>query len=450
MIIEITYMIAFALLALLIYTVIGFIPGTDETSVLLPISLSLILLGIKETYILSFFISAIITLNLTNAMPTALVGLPGGVMSSPMIESSLKIKALGQSAKLIQKMAAACLISVLISVPTSLLIANLIAPYASYIQPYGSYIFIVGAIFLSLTAKNKLLSLFSIIPLAVLFISLRHLYWGLKILPANTTISVSFFLGITIGPLMITLLKLLNKKEFENLRVNEKNQITVPKSTLIKTISPFEILNKDELKQTSILSLIANFLFILSPVGLVILLGNMTYNKFKNNENRDFITITTMSSITQSTYLSGIIIPLFALGIPLSPVSLGPGAALYQAMPRYDLTNNLHYSLSFNDFILACLIGTLVAGILSYLLILKFAPNITKFVLNKIPHEAVLALFVVFTGLLAYMDAGIINVFAVILIAIVSGSLNEKGVNVGVQFMTLYASPIIIDLLSRI
>ena len=81
-----------SLSAFLLYTFIGFIPGTDETSVLVPVSLALVLSGTPPIIILTFFISAIVTLNLTNAMPTALVGLPGGVLSSPMIEHALFLK----------------------------------------------------------------------------------------------------------------------------------------------------------------------------------------------------------------------------------------------------------------------------------------------------------------------------------------------------------------------
>ena len=49
--------IAASLAAVLIYTIIGFVPGTDETSVLLPITLMLVLSGASEVIILSFFIN---------------------------------------------------------------------------------------------------------------------------------------------------------------------------------------------------------------------------------------------------------------------------------------------------------------------------------------------------------------------------------------------------------
>lgn len=434
-------MVLIALLAVVLYTFIGFIPGTDETSVLLPISLTLVLTGIKPILILTFFIASIITLNLTNLMPTALVGLPGGVLSSPMIGHALNVKERGQSAKVIQKMAAAVVIAVVISIPTSLLIAQLIAPFASVIQPYSGLLFVIGAVFLSLLSKNKLLSIISIVPLALTFMAFRHLYWGLNIVESGKSITTSFFLAITIGPLIMSLLSLLNHSLKSKMIKDNFKTIILNESKEKLKINPFKILNKEESKWVIIISFISNFLFILSPVGLIILFGEWVFKRVK--ENKETVAMVVMSALAQSTYLSGIIIPLFALGIPLSPVAIGPGNALFNAPPVYGIENNLHYQLNLNQFLWAITIGGMIAVVLSYFFTNKYAYKITNFVLTKISHEAVLGIFIAFVLLLAYMDAGVINVFGVIALAIISGSLNNLGVNYGVQFMTLYAAPLI-------
>jgi putative tricarboxylic transport membrane protein len=132
-------MLAAIVIATAIYIFIGFIPGTDETSVLLPVTLVIVLAQVHPMVVLAFFISAIVTLNFTNAMPTALAGLPGGVLSSPMIENAIHLKNEGMAAMTIKKMAAGGLISIAISVPLSLLLANLLAPYATLITPYARY-----------------------------------------------------------------------------------------------------------------------------------------------------------------------------------------------------------------------------------------------------------------------------------------------------------------------
>ena len=131
-----------AIAAILLYTFIGFIPGTDETSVLVPVTLALVLAGVSPIVVLTFFIAAIVTLNLTNAIPTALVGLPGGVLSTPMMEHSLYLKEKGRAAETIKKMAAGSGIGTLVSIPVSLAIATAITPYAETLREYGSLLFV--------------------------------------------------------------------------------------------------------------------------------------------------------------------------------------------------------------------------------------------------------------------------------------------------------------------
>lgn len=433
--------------AVAIYTVIGFIPGTDETSVLMPITLTLVLSGFHPAAVLAFFMAAIVTLNLTNTMPTALVGLPGGVMSSPMIEHSIFLKNQGKSALIIRKMAAASFIGVLVALPTSLILASLLAPYGELIKPYAPYLFVFGAIFLSLISKHKLLSLLSIIPLAILFQSLRHLYWGLNVVDSSVTITTSFFLGITIGPLMVSLFSLLNKDTKKTMERDETNVIAIPHESK-QSLNPFKLLTKQETLYAAGSAFLSNFLFVLSPVGLTILFGETVANRIKDPIERSTTAITTMSAMVQSTYLSQLIIPLVAIGIPLSPVAIGPAAALFNADGIFSVDHNIHHILSMTQFALIMVGASILAFIVVYFLIHRYASRITKLILSYIPHEAVLGVFVALILLLSFMDAGIINVFGVLLIGISAGTLNKMGVNYGVQFMTLYAASFIVSTLA--
>lgn len=439
-------MILAALLAVLIYTFIGFIPGTDETSVLMPITLAIVLSGAQPIIILTFFIAAIVTLNLTNAIPTALVGLPGGVMSSPMMEHSLYLKDKGMSAVVIKKMAVGSLIGTIISVPMALILANIIAPYGESVQKFAPLLFFLGAVFLSLISNNKILSLLSILPMAILFMGLRYLYWSTGIIPKDQNITVSFFLGITIGPLIVSLFSLLNKDKRKDMLRRERKRITIPKEGAAgEELNPFKILNRSEIKKASISAFISNFLFVLSPVGLTILIGEAMGNRIEDPVEKSMTTIVCMSALTQSTYLSGIIIPLIGLGVPLSPTAIGPGSALFNAPPVFTVERNLHHILNRWEFNFAIILGAGIGASINYIITNKYASKISNFVLNKIPHEAILGLFISFILLLAYMDAGLVNIFGVLLIGITCGTLNKLGVNYGVQFMTLYAAPWIIE-----
>lgn len=436
--------------ATFLYTVIGFIPGTDETAVLMPITLAVVLSGVHPIVVLTFFISAIISLNLMNAMPTLVVGLPGGVLSTPMIEHAMTMKKAGLTHENIRKAAVGALLGVVTAVPTSLLIANLIAPHAEIIKQYANLLFVTGAIFLSLMGKAKLLSLAMIIPLAMLFQSLRTIYWDLGIIPQDKTVTTSFFLGITVGPLLVNLLSFLTKS------TREQAETTQLKETLIPTVdhtqqtyNPFKIVKKEESISAVLASFFSTFLFVLSPVGITILLGEIVGKRKSDPLEKASASIITMSALAQSTYLSGIIICVVALGIPLSPAAIGPGGALFTAPPIFSMENNIHHVLSQGEFTFAILLGAILSISLVYYLSLRYATQITTFVLTKIPHEAVLGLFIGLVLLLAYMDAGLLNIFGVMLIGFVCGNLNRLGMNYGIQFMTLYAAPYILSLFTR-
>lgn len=436
--------------ATFLYTVIGFIPGTDETAVLMPITLAVVLSGIHPIVVLTFFISAIISLNLMNAMPTLVVGLPGGVLSTPMIEHAMTMKKAGLTHENIRKAAVGALLGVVTAVPTSLLIANLIAPHAEIIKQYANLLFVIGAIFLSLMGKAKLLSLAMIIPLAMLFQSLRTIYWDLGIIPQDKTVTTSFFLGITVGPLLVNLLSFLTKS------TREQAETTHLKETLIssvdhtqQTYNPFKIVKKDESISAVLASFFSTFLFVLSPVGITILFGEIVGKRKSDALEKASTSIITMSALAQSTYLSGIIICVVALGIPLSPAAIGPGGALFTAPPIFSMENNIHHALSQGEFTFAIILGAVLSISLVYYLSLRYATQITTFVLTKIPHEAVLGLFIGLVLLLAYMDAGLLNIFGVMLIGFVCGNLNRLGMNYGIQFMTLYAAPYILSLFTR-
>ncbi len=438
-------MIGAALAAVALYTLIGFIPGTDETSVLLPVTLALVLAGTDPQVVLTFFIAAVVTLNLTNSIPTALVGLPGGVLSAPMIDHALILKREGLAAQTIRKMAAGSVIGTAMSVPLALLIAGAIAPWGAQLREYGSLLFVGGAVVLALLGKNRLLSLLAIVPLGLLFQGVQALYRQTGVLPADGTITVSFFLSITAGPLLLTLLSLLNPTLRAAMPRAGRTPVRITRTQLAgQSLSPRKILTRSELGASAAVSAASTPLFFLSPVALTLLMGEASGARAKDQTTpggRSSRVITSMAALAHSTYLAGVIIPLLAVGLPLSPVAVGPANALFNAPPVLTLDHNLHHLLSSAQFVVAVGVGAVVALVLSYVLAVRYSFRLTAIVTRYVPHEAVLALFLVFVLLLAYLDAGLVNVFAVLLVGLTCGTLNRLGVNYGVQFMSLYAAP---------
>ena len=438
--------------AVVLYTFIGFIPGTDETSVLAPITLAVVLSGAPPEVVLAFFVSAVVTLNLMNGIPTALVGLPGGVMSAPLMEHSVFLRNRGLASETIRKMAVGSAIGTVVSIPLSFILAGLLAPIADPIKAQTPAILAAGTVLLALLGTNRILALVAIIPLALMFQALPTLYRSVNIIGEKGNVNISFFLGITVGPMLITLLELLNAKRRAALPHGTRTRTSLLRSGFeSQALMPGRMITRSEGRWSALMAAVSTPLFVLSPVGLTFLLGEASVARQKKDPVRHAQrAVTVMSSLTHSTYLAGVIIPLVALGIPVSGVSAGPAGPLFNAPPVYDLGNNLHHRLQLPGFIAAVAVGALISVVITYVIAVRWSSQITYFVMRRIPHEAVLTLFVVFILLLAYIDAGVPNMFGVLLVGVVCGALNRLGVSYGVQFMTLYAAPGIIRALAAL
>lgn len=448
-IVLILQMIIAAIAAAIMYTIIGAAPGADETATIAPVTLVLILSGVQPIVVLSFFISAIVACKLIDAVPVSIAGIPAGVMSTPMVEHAMILKKNGLTDTSIRKIASGAIIGTLVSVPVSLFLARALVPFSTVIKQYGDPVFFVGAILLALMSKNKWIALVSILPFALLIQGLRHLYWGIGVVPKGTNVFTSFFLAITIGPVILTLFELLNKDKRDSMKRYDKKIIhlkNTDKSTMFP--NPFKILTKKEIAYSALASLIGSVTFILSPVGLTTFLGELFASRSKDPVEKASIAVSTMESLAQATYFSGTLIPLIALGVPLSPMSIGPANPLFNAPPVFTLERNMHHILSSTDFFWATIIGAIVASVITYFVTVKYSRQICAFVFKRIPHEAVLGLFFSLVLLLAFMDAGWLNIAGVFLIGIVAGTLYRLGVNYGVLFMILYSAPWMVKTLS--
>lgn len=445
-IIIIIQMILASCIAAVMYTIIGAAPGADETATIAPVTLVLVLSGMEPAVILSFFISAIVACKLIDAVPVSVAGIPAGVMSTPMVEHAMTLKKNGLTDTSIRKIASGAIIGTIVSIPVSLLLANALVPFANVIKEYGDVVFVIGAILLALMSKNRWISLAAILPFALLIQGLRSLYWEIGAVAEGTNVFTSFFLAITIGPVILTLFELLNKDKRNEMKHYDKKVIYLKKKEEgSKFPNPFKILTKKEIGYSVVASMIGCVTFILSPVGLTIFFGELLSSREKDPIKKASLAVSLMEALAQSTYMAGTLIPLIALGIPLSPVAIGPANPLFNAEPVYTLEHNMHHLLSMGDFIWATLIGAGIAATFTYFIAVKYSRQICAFVFKKIPHEALLGLFISLVLLLAFMDGGIVNIVGVLLIGIVSGVLYRFGVNYGVLFMILYSAPWIIQ-----
>lgn len=438
----IMWMVLASIGAAVLYTAIGVAPGTDETAVLAPVTLAIVLVGVPLPVVFAFFMSALVAKKLTDSIPVAVAGIPGGVMSAPMVEHAVNLKASGLAGSSIRKMASGSVIGTLIAVPASFALAWVLSPLADSIAEYADQVFIVGAIVLALMSRHRWVALASLIPFAVAIQAVRSVYQTTGAVPEGTSVFVSLFLGITIGPLIYNLFELIVLDKRSQLKRDSKKDITLYKSKPIKGLAnPFKILNRKEQASAAAGAGLGTLTFFLTPVGMTILIGEALSSRVKGVVARSSRAISTMDSLTNASYIAGILVPVLALGIPISPMAIGPGNALFNAPPVLTLENNVHHILSTPEIIVATVIGVAVALLLTYQVTVRYAEKIGEFVFRQVPHEALLALFLALVVLLAFMDAGVLGIAGVFVIALLAGRLHRWGVNYGVMFMTLYAAP---------
>lgn len=432
-----------------IFTLIGLISGSDETAVMVPATLIVILLGAPPEAVFAFFMAAVLSKHLTHAIPTALMGVPGDTTAAPMLEHANFMRRIGLPHIALRKMISGGLIGAFIALPISLLFAVFLSQFGTFFQENAGIIFTAAAVLIGYFSKGRWVSILLIVPLALLIQGLNLVSTTIL----DQSLTISFFLGIAIGPMLTDILLATSRSARPSIEHTEPNEYKLApeqKSWSGYFPNPFKILTKKQTAAVSGTSFISSLTFALSPVGMTSLMGELVGSRVKGQYKKSTTSLSTMNGVTESTYVAETIIPLVAFGIPLSPVAIGPALALFNAPPVYttEPVHNLHTLLEPMDFFVYGLIGLVIAALIAYPFSMNFARKATVFVLKKINQEAIIAMFIGVVVLLAFYEGGLVGVFVTFAMAMVGGLLNRiLGVGVGVQFMVFYGSSWIISTL---
>ena len=112
-----------ALIGGILFSIIGVVPGTDETATMAPITLILVLMGFEPVVLFAWFIAIIVAMQITHTVPTAMAALPGSTMAVPMVENCNIGKMLGIPHITMRKMAAGSIIGSVIGLPIAVCFA---------------------------------------------------------------------------------------------------------------------------------------------------------------------------------------------------------------------------------------------------------------------------------------------------------------------------------------
>ena len=433
----------------LMYTIIGIIPGTDETATMAPITLVLVLMGLNPIVIYSFVIAQIVAMQISHTIPTAMAALPGSTMSVPMVRYSQLAKSLGIPHIAMRKLAAGSLVGSLISIPAAILFAYFLAPLGTYIEPYTGVIFTLGAILIAYMSAARWGAIFALLPLSFLIQGIQRL----AVEAVGETLFISIFMGITVGPMISELFNVLVPKLRQAQQQDQLNEIWLAPDTKEKLPffpNPFKLLTKYQRRTTSLSSIIGTAVFMLSPVGATVLIGEVVAGRSKGLYEKITNTLSAQDSVSNASYLGGLIIPLLAFGLPLSPVALGPTAPVFNAPPVFtvDPVHNLSSYLEPWHYIVFGLIGIIGGVIIAYPVAVKQGRKWTVLMFKYISHEALIGSFLGLIVMLSYYEAGLMGIFASLVIGLFGGILhNLFDIHTGVQFMAYYASGWIVSTL---
>lgn len=437
------------LLGGLIFSIIGIIPGTDETATMAPLTLILVLMGFPPEAIFCWFIAIAASMHITHIVPTAMAALPGSTMSVPMVSNCIVAKQLGVPHVALRKMATSSFLGAIVALPVSILFATILSPLGEVIEPYVGMIFTFAALLLAYMSSARFGAMIALFPFAIFIQGLQHIATE----TVGASLSVSIFMGITIGPMISEIFNVFIPSIKEKQLRDSKSKVWIAEGSEDdkKFPNPTKILTKKQTIRSAIGAAISACTFTFSPVGMTVMLGELLGGKKNGVYDDTMTTLSVKTAVSNATYIGELMIPLVAFGLPLSPVAIGPAQPLFNAPPRFtsDPINNIHSELGIPEYLLYGCIGLICAGAIAYTVSVKYAKSWTKIIFKVISHEALIGSFLGLICMLAFYEAGIVGISIALTVGFFGGIMhNIFGVNTGIQFMAYYASGWILSLIA--
>ena len=130
------------LLGAVVFAAIGLVSGTDETTTLAPLTLLVVLLGVPPAGVFTFFLAGAVAKHMTHAVPTALLGIPGDTLATPLLQDANMLRKLGVPHIALRKMVSGAIVAAFVAVPLAVLFAVLLAPFGAAITKSAPWIFL--------------------------------------------------------------------------------------------------------------------------------------------------------------------------------------------------------------------------------------------------------------------------------------------------------------------
>ncbi|MEL7938321.1 tripartite tricarboxylate transporter permease [Pseudomonas delhiensis] len=434
-----------AVIGAVAFAAIGLVSGSDETTTLAPLTLLVVLLGVAPAGVFAFFLAGAVAKHMTHAVPTALLGIPGDTMATPLMREANFLRNLGVPHIALRKMISGAVLAAFIAVPLAVLFAVLLAPFGEAIKQAAPWVFLCAALAIAWFSAGRWAALLALGPFVLLIVALQALtaQHGVKL-------AVSYFLGIAVGPLIVSLFALLAPAERQRMRRSEPRTFALApdvKGWDGYFPNPLKVLDRRQTGWTLGTAAVSSATFVFSPVAMTVILGEIVGSRIRHAYHRLTSVLAARNGVTESTYIAEALIPLIAFGLPLSPVAAGPAAPLFNAPPRFYVdavsgqVHNLHSLMEPWEFLVFGLLAVLVAVLIAYPFAMNFAHRAASFVSRRVSHEAVIATFVGLILVIGLWEGGVLGLLVILSVGLVGGLLGRfLGFNIGVQFMGYYTA----------
>ncbi|GAB3568759.1 hypothetical protein GCM10027445_19370 [Amycolatopsis endophytica] len=431
-----------------VFSLLGLVSGTDETATLAPLTLAVVLLGVPPAGVLTFFIAGATAKHMTHAVPTTLLGIPGDTMAIALMDEANALRRLGVPHIALRKAITAALLSALIAVPVSVLAASALASVAGPVKQVVPYLFPLIAIGIAYLSRGRWASVLALVPLTAMITGLNSFVHE----QTGKTLSISFFVGLAIGPLIVDVVGLCSPVTRRALRRDKRPAFWIAPETgeprRASMPNPVSVLTRKEVTTVATAATATSLTFVVSPLAMAIVVGEIVGSRVRQGYQRLTRVLSVRNGVTDSTYLAETLIPLVAVGLPLSPIAAGAAAPLFNAPPVYTVDHNLHTLLTAPEFLVFGLLGVVLAGLIAYPLAMRYARRAALLVARRLSHEAVIAAFTGLVLVVALYEGGLWGVVVMLTVGLVGGTLNRAvGMHAGVQCMAYYVSVLSVPVL---
>lgn len=455
MITTILVALAMGLLGALVFSAIGLVSGTDETATLAPLTLLVVLVGTPPAGVFAFFLAGAVAKHITHAIPTTLLGIPGDTLAVPLLREASLLRRLGVPHIALRKAISGGVLAAFIAVPVAVGAASLIAPFAAQVTAAAPYVFPVVAVLIAFFSRGRWAAVAGLLPMVMVIAALQAFVTPLH----GSALSISFFLGIAIGPLVADLFGIASPTARRAMARDARRTFFLAPDVRDwrgRFPNPLRVLDRRQAGATAAAAGVSSLTFVVSPVAMTVLLGEAVGARVRHAYHRLTTMMSVKNGVTESTYIAEAIIPLVAIGLPLSPVAAGPAAPLFSAPPVYTIdpatgtSNNLHDLLTPGEFLGYGLLAVLLATLVAYPFSMNHARRAAAWVVRRLSQEAIIGTFAGLILVISVYEGGVLGLLVAVTIGIFGGLMNKLlGMHAGVQFMAFYTATLFVPVLLR-